>query len=312
MDRYGRRAALIAALAAALALPAAATPLTAQRWLAARADPRTLARQPAECLVKTTGDAALSVEIGRAAFRSPTLLGGQAARAGLSCESCHRNGRGNPDFHFPGISGPPGTADVTASLFSKRRGDDAFNPKPIPDLGGPADHLKVARGDAAGRRRFIHGLVVDEFDADEPPAAVLQGLTDYVGALRTCPAPAAPLRAANYASDALRAVRAAQGALAKGDRRTALVMVAAARARLGQIAERYPGKELAPVRARLLTADAALVQVRDDIAAGDTARASQWLSRWLMTSGTWRRPVRVNEPKSLFDGERLAAASRGP
>ncbi|MGF7473737.1 hypothetical protein WFJ45_23635, partial [Salmonella enterica subsp. enterica serovar Minnesota] len=73
-----------------------------------------------------------SARIGRAAFNSPLLLGGQAARAGLSCASCHRNGRGNPDFHFPGISGAPGTADVTASLLSSHRGDGQFNPKPIP------------------------------------------------------------------------------------------------------------------------------------------------------------------------------------
>lgn len=312
MDRRGRRAALIAALAAAASLPASATPLTAQRWLAAGADPRVLATQPAECLAKSVGDPGLSVEIGRAAFRSPTLLGGQAARAGLSCESCHRNGRGNPDFHFPGISGEPGTADVTASLFSKRRGDATFNPKPIPDLGGSADKLKVARGPAAARSAFIRGLVVEEFDADEPPPRVLKGLSDYVGALRTCPTPARSLHAADYALDAVRAVRAAQGALAKGDDRTAQVMVAAARSRLGQIAERYPGEELAPVRARLLQADAALAKVRDDIAAGETLQASQWLNRWVMMSGTWRRPIRVTEPKSLFDAERLAAASRAP
>ena len=312
MDRRGRRAALIAALAATLSLPAGAAPLTAQRWLAKGADPRVLARQPAECLEKRSGDARLSVEIGRAAFRSPTLLGGQAARAGLSCESCHRNGRGNPDFHFPGISGEPGTADVTASLFSKRRGDGSFNPKPIPDLGGPGESLKFARGKADVRRRFIHGLIVEEFDGGEPPPMVLQGLTDYVGALRACAAPARPLRAADYGADALRAARAAQGALAKGDAGAALVMVAAARSRLGAIAQRYPGDDLAPVRARLLQADAALVRVRDDIAAGEAARANQWLGRWVLTSGTWRRPVRVSEPKSLFDEERLAAASRAP
>lgn len=312
MDRRGRRAALIAALAAALSLPAGATPLTAQRWLAAGADPRVLTKQPAECLEKRTGDARLSVEIGRAAFRSPTLLGGQAARAGLSCESCHRNGRGNPDFHFPGISGEPGTADVTASLFSKRRGDGSFNPKPIPDLGGPAERLKVARGEAEARRRFIHGLVVEEFDGSEPPPRVLQGLTDYVGALQACAAPARPLHAADYGLDALRAARAAQSALTKRDDATALVMVAAARSRLGAIAERYPGDDLAPVRARLLQADAALVHVRDDIAAGQTARANQWLGRWITSSGTWRRPVRVSEPKSLFNEDRLATASRAP
>jgi hypothetical protein len=306
MDRRGRRAALILALGAALSLPAAAAPLTAQRWLAAGADPRVLTRRPAECLARpASADAALSVEIGRAAFRSPTLLGGQAARAGLSCESCHRNGRSNPDFHFPGISGEPGTADVTASLFSTHRGDGTFNPVAIPDLGGPRERLKVVHGPLL--RTFIRGLIVEEFDGTEPPPRVLDGLVDYVGALQTCETTPKPLRAADYASDAIRAARAAQGTLAKADSPAALVLIAAARARLGHIAERYPGEDLAWVRARLLKADAGLVAARDAVHAGETRRASRQLRRWIAGSAVWRRPVERAEPKSLFDESRLTA-----
>ena len=134
-----RQGVLIFAAAGLLAAAAPADPpIRAERWLAPAARLTALTREPAECLARPGSvSAAKSIAIGRTAFRAPLLLGGQAARAGLSCSSCHRNGRGNPDFLFPGISGAPGTADVTASLLSSHRGDGIFNPRPIPDLAGP-------------------------------------------------------------------------------------------------------------------------------------------------------------------------------
>ena len=143
----------------------------------------TLTRQPPECILWPREPAARqSVAIGRAAFRAPLLLGGQAARAGLSCASCHRNGRGNPHFSFPGLSGAAGTADITSSLMSRMRGDAVFNPKPIPDLAvGPHRISRDPRSDAL--EDFIRGLVVEEFDGLQPPRAVLKGLGDYVRAM---------------------------------------------------------------------------------------------------------------------------------
>jgi len=149
------------------------------RWLAPGADAaRILTHQPAECLsLPRDAEAAWRVEVGRAAFRTPLLLGGQAARAGVACATCHRNGRANADFDFPGVSGAPGTADVTASLFSAHRGDDLFDPRPIPDLAGPMDRLKVSRDEASpALKTFIRGLVTEEFDGDPPLEAVLDGL----------------------------------------------------------------------------------------------------------------------------------------
>src|SRR5207237_7778539 len=128
LDRRRRRprqlallAAFVGSAAASVVLAAdAGPPIRAMRWVPAGADPaRAFATQPTECLrVPKDPDAALAVEVGRAAFRTPVLLGGQAARAGITCETCHRSGRANPDFQFPGASGDPGTADVTLSLFS--------------------------------------------------------------------------------------------------------------------------------------------------------------------------------------------------
>ena len=76
-------------------------------WIPRRFDPaRALGSVPTECL-RIPADPALAakVEVGRAAFRTPVILGGQAARAGINCETCHRDGRTNPDFLFPGVSG---------------------------------------------------------------------------------------------------------------------------------------------------------------------------------------------------------------
>lgn len=263
---------------------------------------------PTECL-RTPADPtrALSVEIGRAAFRTPLLLGGQAARAGLSCESCHRQGRGNPDFQFPGASGEPGTADVTLSLFSSRRGNGVHDPKPIPDLSGPRDRLKVASDDLPA---FIHGLIVEEFDGQAPPSAVLTGLADYVRALdpSSCPARArAPITIETLLNDARRAVAAADASLVAGDGPTALLMIAAARARLGLIDERYAG--FTREQRTLRKADTNLANLQASTRAGlPSARAD--LRRWSLESPRLEARLAAREPASLFNPAHLAKAAQ--
>ncbi len=116
MDHQGRRSRPLIGVFVAIgcvfgAARAAEGPLRAMRWMAPGANHlRTLGERPAECLKRPeTRDVAYSVEIGRAAFRTPLLLGGQAARAGVACETCHEGGHTNPEFLFPGVSGAPGT-----------------------------------------------------------------------------------------------------------------------------------------------------------------------------------------------------------
>jgi hypothetical protein len=285
------------------------------RWLAPGADPvAALGWQPAECLFVESGavtrDEILSIEIGRAAFRSPLTLGGQAARAGLSCESCHRNGRTNPDFHFPGASGAPGTADVTSSLFSSHRGNGVADPKPIPDLGAPREQLKVVPYPDK-LPAFIHGLVVEEFDGPEPTPAVLAGLAAYVRAIGTsaCDDRALRLSASSYLLDAYRAVEAGRASLAEGDAATAVTMLAAARTRLGRLDERYTGLEQSQALLRRSSADLAgieaLIRARDPVA---IARVDAWCGN----AGNLLRVLRRDESRSLFNPRRLAAAARLP
>lgn len=312
MDR--RRAARRRLKAAAflfLAAPAlgasAPLPLAALRWTEPTLALDSFTRQSPECMALPGDAVALAqVEVGRAAFRTPLLLGGQAARLGLSCESCHANGRDNPAFRFPGLSGAPGTADVTAPLMSARRGDEVFDPRPIPDLAQPAKVSRAPGDPALGA--FIRGLIVEEFDGREPTPAVLEGLVAYVRAIdaRACPAQRDEAVSATATADAaVRAVAAARERLAAGDRDSARLMLGAARSLLGRLAERYAG--VAKPSARLLAADAELRSLlrRLDARNGGEDRA---IKAWLRRADRWRAPLIREEPRSLYNRARLAEA----
>jgi hypothetical protein len=321
LDRSRRRPGLLIAGAAVVTLCAAAPPpappLKAIRWLAPGVDAgRTLTAEPTECLTLPADPAAArSVELGRAAFRTPLLLGGQAARAGISCDTCHRDGHGNPDFDFPGVSGAPGTADVPASVFSEHRGEGPLNPKPIPNLSGPRAALKVAQ-DPASRalETDIDGIVTGEFDGHEPPPAVLKGLADYVRALSpgACPAAATHALTAEMAlADGRRAVRAALAALDAGDTAAAAVMVEAARSRLGDVDERYAVAGLAPERALLAGAARDLAAAEADTRT-DAAAGRRDLTLWLDRAPSWTPQVLAAAPRSLYAPAVLAAAIKTP
>jgi hypothetical protein len=313
--RSGRLIGLLGfALAAAAPLPAA-PPLRAMRWLAPGADAAVaLTQRPTECLARPADpDSAYLVELGRAAFRTPLLLGGQAARAGIDCETCHRGARNNPDFDFPGVSGAPGTADVTTSVLSSHRGDGIDNPKPIPNLSGPKSSLKVSQDPSSpALGRFIHGIVTEEFDGDEPPPAVLQGLAAYVRSLApgACPAdPTEPLTAAGALADVRRTLRAALAAIARGDRASAALMVESARSQLGDIHERYAVPSLGRQSAALERAAADLAAAESDARRG-AASAPAALTGWLAGESRWSSSVVAAEPASLYNPTTLALAGR--
>ncbi len=256
---------------------------------------------------------AYKVELGRAAFRTPLLLGGQAARAGLSCESCHRSGRDNPEFDFPGISGAPGSADVGTSVLSSHRGGRPLTPVPIPNLSGSKTALKTDQDPRSGALAArIDTIATQEFDGAEPPPAVLEGLATYVRTLSpaSCPTGATePLTAAGALADVRRAVRAGLAALGHGDGAAAALMVEAARSQLGDIDERYAGQELAPERAALRSASSDLAAAEFD-ARHDPSAARQSLELWLAREPSWTPRLMGAEPRSLYAPSRLAAAER--
>lgn len=304
-------AALVGACFACIAI-AADSPLRAARWLPKDRQAHALSREPTECLtlVADTQTARL-IAIGRAAFRTPRLLGGQAARAGLACNSCHRNGRGNPDLQFPGLSGAAGTADVTSSLMSSHRGDGVVNPVPIPDLSGPMAALKVSRDPAnPALRRFIHGLIVEEFDGPEPTDRSLDGLVAYVRSLSpdACPATSEhALTVATYLADARTAAQAAQFALDEHDPATARLMLASARSALGLIDERYTAPRLQRDRESLRAADLELAAIEQAIDTGRTDTSLR-IAAWLAGLPRWSQGLQRDESASLFDPAQLAAS----
>ncbi len=250
-----------------------------------------LSREPVECLVAPSDSAERrAVAIGRAAFRTPLLLGGQAARAGMSCATCHRNGRANPAFFFPGLSGAPGTADVTSSLMSSHRGDHIDNPKRIPDLGGPRALLKVSRDPAdPALARFIHGLVTEEFDGPEPSPEVLAGLAAYVRALRPegCRGTDEPIRLGERLDEVDNAVTHARGAFGE----TRRLLLAAARSTLGAIDERFRLAGRERDREALRAADGTLESIRLG-----RAGVEAWDRGW----PAQRRLLLSDEGRSLF------------
>jgi hypothetical protein len=302
MDRRRARTRGLIAAAALLTGSAAAAPslpIPEARWLAPAALGEGLTRQPAECLRQPNGPARRrSVAIGRAVFRTPLLLGGQAARAGLSCASCHRNGRGNPDFLFPGLSGGPGTADVTSSVMSRSRGDGTVNPVPIPDLAGHPATLKVPQDRRSGAlERFIGGLIVEEFDGPEPSPAALRGLADYVRALgpKPCRRGDQPITLGARLIEIEAAVNLARTA----DPDTRRLLLGAARTGLGAVHVRFQSPALARSREVLREADRELEAIR---AGGGGLDA--WRARWPARK---RRLLR-GEPRSLFNPKRVREA----
>ena len=300
MDQGKARLLILACCGLLLAADRPPLPLSDARWLAPGAPIQRLVNQPGECVAWPAAPPLNdSARIGRAAFRAPLLLGGQAARAGLSCSSCHRNGRGNPDFHFPGISGPAGTADVTASLFSSHRGDGSFNPKRIPDLADPAQQ-KISRDlRSDDLRKFVRGLIVEEFDGPEPPAPVLQGLLDYVRFmnLREC-GEEAPVTLADALATVEASLRLAEEALVlTHDEATAHFLIGAARSELGRIDERFSVSGLSAERAMLKDASVQLGTLQQSLGKTDAEEIwRQWRQDWPAR----RRQLLAAEGRSLY------------
>ena len=307
MDRIGPRlAVLILGAALAAAAPSASSPIRAAQWLDPAQRVSALSNQSDECAAvpRETRQRRL-FEIGRAAFRAPLLLGGQAARSGLSCASCHSNGRRNPAFLFPGLSGDPGTADVTSSLMSSHRGNGLFDPRPIPDLAVP---VKVSRapGDPA-IETFIHGLITEEFDGAEPPGLILHGLGAYVRAIGRpgCDLTGRePIRLDGMVRDVSRAVVASREAWAAGDIASARLLISGARSGLGLIHERFAGPELSRDRAAIRVADHDLLAIEQQMDM-EHDRGSAQIAAWQARVPYWSAMLKREQGRSLLEPSRL-------
>ncbi|MGE0742822.1 MAG: hypothetical protein AB7O98_15900 [Hyphomonadaceae bacterium] len=265
------------ALPLALALTAASEPQLLLREQVWTADSATLARDligaPGECLATLTPE----IEAGRALFRSPVLLGGPAARAGLSCHACHENGRVNAHFLLPELTDRAGAADVTSEWSSRVRGDGRLNPLDIPDLAGVAQRTVLGRDRDPSLEHFVHGVIVEEFQGPEPPDAALRSLIAYLRALDSGACiEGAPVTLSSAADDVRRAVAAAE---AMEDAATASLVLASAQDAIGRIAERLPARRFARERSTLAQLSRDLTGMRGDREAL-AAAAPGWRARF--------------------------------
>lgn len=223
--------------------------LAGLNWLSADTDPvSALTTQPATCLKPDSQTAA-----GELLFNSPLLLGGQAAKAGLSCASCHQNGRGNPHFVFNGISGQPGTADVTNGLFSRVRADGTFNPVAIPDLASPSGKTRVDRTRPGALEAFLNAQIIEEFEGARPTATMVDALAAYIRALDDSACQGTTTEAVTWQQEFDRIESGLQelDRTGQADPRTAAAYTRAIRAALGRLHARYPGNQHRGVRTGL-------------------------------------------------------------
>src|SRR5215472_14018090 len=121
------------------------------------------------------------VRLGDAAFNAPTLLGGAARQAGMSCNTCHINGTFNPRLFVPGMSLRPGTFDTTGPIFNPLADNGVNDAVTTPSLRG-ARYLQPYGHDGriASLRDFARGVIVNEFAGPEPAPAILDALVAYI------------------------------------------------------------------------------------------------------------------------------------
>jgi hypothetical protein len=86
-----------------------------------------------------------------------------------------------------------------------------------------------------------------------------------------------------------------------------VLMVAAARSRLGLIDERYADPALAPERQAIRAADRRLAALQDQLRAHDPAAPAE-LARWTADSRPLEADLVAGEPASLFNPARLTEA----
>ncbi|MEO9969428.1 MAG: hypothetical protein ABJG15_06300 [Hyphomonadaceae bacterium] len=284
------------ACATSLSAPPAPLALPELNWFPDTPDRvDALTRLPAACLRPApSAEISAELELGALIFSSPALLGGQAEKKGLSCGSCHRNGRSNPHFQFEAISGPAGTADVTSGLFSKARADNVFNPVAIPDLALPEGRDQVDRTDRASLEIFVRGQIEDEFSGDPPTDEMLAPLLTYLqyigGDAAECAADA-PM-GTNWQRDWDDAELAAMQIPVSSDPLARAFYIRTARLSLGQIHDRYNAPSHAEIRA-------ALIDISRNLAAGEA---------WPEDTNDLRARLKEGAQTSLYNADALSRA----
>lgn len=130
---------------------------------------------------EVAGGRSYLISLGNLAFNSPSILGGVARQAGISCATCHVNGGGNAKFFMPKMSTRPGNFDTTGPLFNPKADNFMLDPVRIPSLRGARFLAPYGvDGRMSSLRDFVRNVIVNEFAGPEPSSAVLEAIVAYV------------------------------------------------------------------------------------------------------------------------------------
>jgi hypothetical protein len=243
------------------------------------------------------------VELGRLAFRSFDILGGNARRAGLSCNACHPNGHANARFFIPGLSDQPGRIDVTNALWNHRNEDGVFNPLPIPSLRGVGSKMRFGHAQHGNSLRDLVGTVlVVEFAGDEPSPIMLDALVAYLRKLPVLSdAAMEPVTLDGDIADLRRYLRVLNTALLDEDAALAEQVVRMVRGQIGFVAERFDVNEHRRAFAVLDSWDVALREIDGLAVKGDFPRARRALASLTARMTETPPDLRAALPSSLYD-----------
>jgi Di-haem cytochrome c peroxidase len=137
-----------------------------------------------------TGRKSYLVNLGNLAFSSPSIMGGVARQANISCGTCHVNGAGNAKFFMPKMSTRHGNFDTTGPLFNPMADNGLLDPVRIPSLRG-ARYLAPygADGRMASLHDFVRNVIVNEFAGPEPSPAIVDAIVAYLQDIDFLPNP---------------------------------------------------------------------------------------------------------------------------
>jgi cytochrome c peroxidase len=137
-----------------------------------------------------TGRKSYLVNLGNLAFSSPSIMGGVARQANVSCGTCHVNGAGNAKFFMPKMSTRPGNFDTTGPLFNPKADNGLLDPVRIPSLRG-ARYLAPygADGRMASLHDFVRNVIVNEFAGSEPSPVIVDAIVAYLQDIDFLPNP---------------------------------------------------------------------------------------------------------------------------
>ena len=125
-------------------------------------------------------DKTVLISLGELAFKSEVLL--EASRSfgvHVSCDSCHPDGGTTKLLFIQGLSGKPGTIDITNRAMTLYE-DGSFNPVNVPSIFGARHTPPYSRsGNFPTLRDFTRFVVVEEFGGIEPGALTLDALVAY-------------------------------------------------------------------------------------------------------------------------------------